>query len=131
MNKSVIIRLLLKKHGSASIDVVSASMMPLVYPNDHVVINPHDHYRPGDVLLYERDNELILHRLIIQKRLTFYLKGDRSPRLDKAVMKTEIIGRAVRVYSKTGKLRSDLNKPLVMISGYIRSLVARAQHHLL
>jgi len=56
---------------------------------------PEDKYRLGEILLFARDEELIIHRVMAILPGRIITKGDASHRLDPHVCPQDILGRAV------------------------------------
>ncbi len=78
----------LGSHGQCRLQVSGSSMLPTLWPGDTVQIErrPLAQLRIGDVVLYERDGRLFLHRLVdLQTNTsgaTLITRGDAVPQDD-------------------------------------------------
>jgi hypothetical protein len=105
----------LKRRGRISLRVHGTSMLPWVQPGDVALVRRAslDHVRCGDVVLFRRENHLLVHR-IVEKRgsldaAEYFAKGDAHPNSDGRVEEKELLGRVVRLYR--GRKRIDLEAP--------------------
>ena len=74
------------------------SMLPALWPGDVVEIESCslDNVRPGDIVLAQRDERLVLHRLVACRRPTgFLLRGDCVPSPDPLLPPEALLGRLV------------------------------------
>jgi hypothetical protein len=105
----------LKRRGRISLRVHGTSMQPWVQPGDIALVRQAslENVRCGDVVLFRRENHLLVHR-IVEKRgsleaAEFFAKGDAHPDSDGRVQEKELLGRVVRLYR--GQKRIDLEAP--------------------
>ncbi len=91
----------LRRNGRLAMRVYGTSMLVAIWPGDEVVFEicePTD-VALGDVLLYRRDDRLVVHRVIqISPRgeaLEFRTRGDNQRGCDLPVSAEELLGRAV------------------------------------
>ncbi len=86
--------------------VTSDSMEPVLHRGDMVVIRKSDDYTPGDVVVFEVDYQLYIHRILArnpQDGLQYRTKGDGSAAVDQwIVRKGDIRGKVVLVIPKVG-----------------------------
>jgi hypothetical protein len=115
----------LKRRGRISLRVHGTSMLPWVQPGDVALVRQAslDNVRCGDVVLFRRENHLLVHR-IVEKRGTleaaqFFAKGDAHPNSDGRVEEKELLGRVVRLYR--GRKRIDLEAPRHLALGLLIS----------
>jgi Peptidase S24-like len=111
----------LKRRGRISLRVHGTSMQPWMRPKDIALIRKIaiENVRCGDVVLFRRENHLLVHR-IIEKRGTLdsaqlFSKGDAHPASDGVVQAQELLGRVVRIY-RNGR-RIDLDAPRQLALG--------------
>jgi hypothetical protein len=92
--------------------VTGGSMAPLLRSGDHVIavrVPPDDLCR-GDLVVLQRDSELVTHRLIFhEKSEGWYTKGDNRAYPDPPVQEDAILGRVVAAESGRGRL--DFSEP--------------------
>jgi hypothetical protein len=70
-------------------------MMPTLRQGDIVNVAPRKSWRPGDIILVQRDQEMILHRVLANTAWGIITKGDALDHFDPPVAQTEILGLAV------------------------------------
>jgi hypothetical protein len=115
----------LKRRGRIALRVHGTSMLPWVQPGDVALVRQAslDHVRCGDVVLFRRENHLLVHR-IVEKRgsldaAEYFAKGDAHPNSDGRVEEKELLGRVVRLYR--GRKRIDLEAPGQLALGLLIS----------
>ena len=118
----------LSARGRVCLRVRGSSMLPWVRSGDVAVIRRGslDAVRCGDVVLFARDDRLVVHRLI-EKRgefaaERFLIKGDAHPKADGLFGSEEILGRVVRIYR--GGRRIELDSPGQLALGLFVSQVS-------
>jgi len=93
----------LRSDGSACFRVFGASMFPWIRTGDLVFVRRLDYEqaRRGDVVVFERDARLFVHRVIRVERSGEHVivtKGDALDRVDAPVTRAEFLGRVIRVH---------------------------------
>ncbi|UCB44005.1 MAG: signal peptidase I [Dehalococcoidales bacterium] len=95
--------------------MLTDSMAPLIHPGDQIMVSkvPAEQVRSGDIIVFSRNGELIVHR-VLKIRLTnsgirFVEKGDSSG-VCGLFSSDDVIGRVTMVKGK-GKI-FNLNSPL-------------------
>jgi signal peptidase I len=100
------------KHGSACVSILDGSMFPWFRLGDLVFIRRCDfeRVRAGDVVLFEHNGELLLHRAIRRIRnmgapgaevgTLLVTKGDARDTEDTPVSAREFLGRAIRIHRR-------------------------------
>ena len=78
--------------------------------------------RPGDVVLFERDGRLVLHRVLRVTRTRLLLKGDARRDPDGWVLREDVFGRLARrpVDGVMARLAPRLATPLSLASAIVR-----------
>ncbi len=115
----------LERRGRVSLLVQGTSMLPWVRPGDIARIRKvsMDAIRCGDVVLFRRENRLVMHRIIEKggalDAATFRAKGDAHPTCDGVVEQRELLGRVVRLYR--GGRQIDLDAPGQLALGLLIS----------
>jgi signal peptidase I len=107
----------IRASGSACFRVLGASMFPWIRSGDFVFVRRSDFSRAsvGQVILYERDQRLFVHRVIrsLQNESAgrsgscLITKGDALDGKDAPVSEAEFLGRVTRVHR--GKRHIDLD----------------------
>ena len=75
--------------------VLSGSMEPTLSVNDLVVIRAQDAYAVGDIVVYQRGNMLVLHRIISLAGGEAVTQGDANNAADSPIDPADIRGKAV------------------------------------
>lgn len=85
--------------GRLRLSVISDSMAPLVRRGDAVWVAPAEPavLRHGDVIVVQREDELVTHRLVAVRDEMWFTKGDSVSSLDPPVNTDAILGRVVAV----------------------------------
>ena len=82
LNKQFAFDLLNKKlqkpQATVKLMVLGNSMHPKIMNNDYVIIEKSSSYSIGDVLVFLRDNNFLVHRYLKYKDNKFLCKGDNS-----------------------------------------------------
>jgi signal peptidase I len=98
----------LRRTGRLAMRVYGTSMLGAIWPGDEVVfeICEPDDVALGDVLLYRRDDRLVVHRVIqifrLGEALEFQTRGDNQRGCDLPVSAEELLGRAVLLRHANG-----------------------------
>ena len=96
----------LQAFGAARLRVLGGSMMSAIRPRDILVVASCrvDDLRPGDIVLYARDERLIAHRLIEVRvgalKRTLITRGDALWAADAPVDAADVLGRVVALGSR-------------------------------
>jgi len=104
-------------------------MLPWVRPDDVAVIRRAgiDDVRCGDVVLFQRESRLFVHRLVEKhstpRETQFLAKGDAHPGPDGMVDRELVLGRVVHIHR--GDKRIDLDSPRQLVLGLIVSQLSR------
>lgn len=87
---------LLRQGTCVQLPIAGYSMYPLLIPGrDEVILAPADHmpYRRGDVMLYRRDEGiLVLHRIWKRTRDGYYMVGDNQKDIEGPLREDQLIG---------------------------------------
>lgn len=78
----------LRENGYTICSPISGSMKPLIRPNiDSAVFVPPEHIRKYDVVLYRRNGQTIMHRVIGVRGDTCLIRGDNSNYTEKVPLR--------------------------------------------
>ncbi len=73
--------------------VLTGSMEPTLKPNDLVVIVKADKYDVGDIVVYQKENELIIHRIVMISGDQVVTQGDNNNTADEPFLAGNIKGK--------------------------------------
>jgi hypothetical protein len=73
----------------------SGCMFPALQPQDRIAVVYGKNYRLGEIILFRRGRNLILHRVVAIFPGKIRTKGDVSPQLDPPLAIQDILGRAI------------------------------------
>lgn len=111
----------------ASLIVATDSMRPMIAPGDRVLVRNIGRKEPaiGDILLYEREQMLCVHRLVSKlppqprrlpfwqptrlRRSKFITKGDASLQIDRPLSMDQLLGKVAAIDKRLYKI--DLQRP--------------------
>ena len=90
----------LRLSGIARFKVISNSMFPLIQKGDWVEVkklSEEDFSHVGEIVLYRKVDEFILHRITHIDQDEYMLKGDRNKHTDPPINKSLVIGRLSKI----------------------------------
>ena len=95
----------LAREGDLWLSGASASMLPLIRPEDEVRLVPVDPARvvPGMVIAYRREERLVIHRVLACGDAGIVAKGDASASPDPPVRRDDVLARVVALRSARGR----------------------------
>lgn len=85
--------------------VNSGSMKPTIAVNDLVVTKAADSYKQDDIVLYQTDNSLVIHRIIDRNQRSYLTKGDANNKDDGWIEQAQIKGKLVFRLPKIGVIQ--------------------------
>jgi len=109
-------------------EIHGESMLPALWPGDVVKIESCslDEVRPGEIVLAQRDDRLVLHRLVADRGANgFVLRGDSARHPDPEYPPDALLGRLVRDSHETGG-RSETSEHARLIAEWLGAKWSRA-----
>jgi hypothetical protein len=108
--RSALVADVLRRSGRLRVrgQIHGESMLPTLWPGDVVAIESCsvEDVQPGEIVLAQRDDRLVLHRLVAPCTPDgFLLRGDSVPVLDPLFPPEALLGRLVRSSSSLGSTR--------------------------
>ena len=116
----------LHSNGWARFRVVSNSMLPLIRKDDWVRavgVTPKDRMHFGDIILYRRNKDIIIHRVIRNGTSRVTTKGDRCLIADAPVLRTDVLARVMQL--EHGSRMIDLQTRRWKIVNFILAVISR------
>ena len=92
--------------------VLSGSMEPVLSIDDLIVVKNDNNFRVGDVIVYQNNNRLVVHRIITINDEEIITKGDANDAEDKPILKENIKGKLVYHLEGFGKYVNFIKTPL-------------------
>jgi signal peptidase I len=94
---------ILRAGDSIRLQVLGSSMLPSIWPGDVVSIDKVsvDEIVPGDIVVYERDDRLFVHRLLSKTAssngIRWETRGDSMPQNDPPFSEGQLLGRVSHI----------------------------------
>ena len=104
--------------GYTFFEVTTGSMKETIQINDVIIVQLTQDVHKDDIISYEKENEVITHRIVEEGKDQLVTKGDNNNSKDKPIEKKSVIGKVVKIIPKLGiwiKVFSDI-KVLISIS---------------
>jgi len=118
----------IRTNGSVCFRVFGASMFPWIRSGDLVFARSigYEQAAPGDVVLYERDERIFVHRVIRRASPDARLitKGDALDREDAPLSRSEFLGRVIRIHRDTRHI--DIESLGWVLAGRLLAGISRA-----
>ena len=112
----LIIQDTLLKTGSARFRVVSNSMLPFIKNGDWIevtMMNENSSLKIGDIILYRRPKDFLLHRIVKMTDDLIWTKGDRNRIIDVPIKRSEVIAKLIKIQKNNTWF--DMENPLMDI----------------
>jgi len=119
-NALSLLRTSLGTGGIARLRIDGESMRPTLRMGDIVILQsfPVNRLRIGDLLVMQRGNDLVTHRLVAVRADGWYTKGDASTTLDTPASDSMILGR-VEAIERGGSSWSTQTKSWMILNRFI------------
>lgn len=101
--------------GYTLFEVKTGSMEDTLKIGDWVLVKITDDIKLNDIVTYEEDNAFITHRVIEHYKDTYITKGDANNSKDSPVLRSQIVGKVVKVFPQFGIIKKTLLNPIVLI----------------
>lgn len=98
------------KYGMAVI--LSGSMEKELSINDLVIVKKYDDYNINDIVVFNEEESLIVHRIVNKDGSVITTKGDANNAPDDKIDITHIKGKVINKYSNIGKYILYLSNPI-------------------
>lgn len=92
--------------------VLSGSMEPTLQVDDLILVKKQDDFQVDDIVVFQADGNLVVHRLIELNGETAVTKGDANNASDEPISKEQLIGCVVGRLPKMGVLTRFLKTPV-------------------
>lgn len=87
--------------GYTLFEVASGSMEPALYTNDVILVKKtQSNLSVGDIVSYEKNGEIITHRILYIDGDNLTVKGDNNNTIDAPISRSQVIGKVVKIFPK-------------------------------
>ena len=101
--------------GVGTAVILSGSMEPALSIDDVIIVEARDSYRAGDIVVYQDEDLMVVHRIIYMEGDTVVTQGDANNVEDAAIRAADIKGVVVRRVGGIGGMIRMLKNPTVSI----------------
>jgi signal peptidase I len=111
-----------RNSGQARLRVNGASMLPAVWPGDVVTVqhcNPGE-LLPGQIVVFRRDDLLIVHRITSNSGDHLVTRGDARPINDPPVNAAQILGRVASIHRNGRSVNPEQSIWQLAVSSVLR-----------
>lgn len=109
--------------GVGAAVVLSGSMEPVLSVNDLVLVKEQDAYEVGDVVIYQENDYLVIHRIVSFDGNMVYAKGDANNGIDDPVdiscIKGEMIGCIPEVGNIVQAVKTPIGIFIILIAAFL------------
>lgn len=95
--------------------VLSGSMEPTLEVDDLIIVRKVDEYKLGDVVVYQKGSELIVHRIVEFTSSGVITKGDANNANDSEISINSIKGKVILNISNVGLIIDFLKSPVGVV----------------
>lgn len=88
--------------GFGTAVVMSGSMEPTLSVNDLVIVREADSYELDDIVVYQSDSSLVIHRVVEKQEEMITAQGDANPSADEPIHQRYVKGKLVMVIPAIG-----------------------------
>lgn len=99
--------------GFGTAIVLSGSMEPTLRVEDLIIVTQQDNYQVGDVVVYQSENSLVVHRIIAMEGSAVTTQGDANNAPDSPVELALVKGKVVGRVENAGRVLRLLKSPVV------------------
>lgn len=106
--------------GYTFLEVVTGSMSGTIEIGDGVIVKITKDVEENDIIVYEKDNELITHRLINKEEQVLVTKGDANNIEDDPIAEDMVVGKVIYILPNLNLWKIGMISILViMIIGWL------------
>jgi signal peptidase I len=94
-----LVRDVARQFGEVRVKIIGSSMIPAIWPGDVLTVRHREpaELQPGQIVLYQREEMLIAHRITSIQGANVITRGDSVQREDASIGEREIVGEVVCV----------------------------------
>ena len=102
--------------GVGSAVVLSGSMEPTIMTDELIIVKADDSYAEGDIVVYQNERILVVHRIVAMDEETVTTRGDANNADDAPVSRSQIKGTVIAHIPHMGALVRLLKTPVATIA---------------
>ncbi len=95
--------------------VLSGSMEPAIPVGALAIVRQSEDIQPGDIVVYQSDSMLVLHRVVQRQGDTLITRGDANNAPDPAILMNSVKGELVAAIPHLGRLVNFCRRPGVVV----------------
>ena len=111
--------------GYTFFEVATGSMEPTIDVGDVIIVKITNEVNENDIIVCNKDNAFITHRLIKIEEDNFITKGDANNTEDEPMQKSDLIGKVVNIIPDFSLWRKIIFTPQVIITIFIMLILLR------
>ena len=92
--------------------ILSGSMEPTLSIDDLVIVKKSKSYDIDDIVVYDENDSLVVHRVVDKLKNKVITKGDANNANDMPIKRNNIKGKVVKTYSNIGKYILNFSNPV-------------------
>ncbi len=101
--------------GYTYFQILTGSMEETIKVDDIVFVRVTREAKKNDIISYEKEKEIITHRIIEVNDEGYITKGDNNNTDDGLIKKEQVIGKVVYIGKGYGKVKKFVTEPIVLI----------------
>ena len=116
--------------GYTFLEVLTGSMTDTIKIGDGVIVELTKDIKENDIIVYQKENELITHRLIKKEENELITKGDANNVQDEPITEDMVIGKVIKIFPNINvwKKRMYAFLILLMIVVIIIKIIINKKH---
>ena len=111
--------------GYTFFEVATGSMEPTIDVGDVIIVKVTNEVNENDIIVCNKDNAFITHRLIRIEEENFITKGDANNTEDEPMNKSDLVGKVVNIIPNFSLWKKVIYTPQVIIPIFIMLILLR------
>lgn len=111
--------------GYTFFEVATGSMEPIIDVGDVIIVKITNEVNENDIIVCNKDNAFITHRLIKIEEDNFITKGDANNTEDEPMQKSDLVGKVINIIPDFSLWRKIIFTPQVIIPIFIMLILLR------
>ena len=111
--------------GYTFFEVATGSMEPTIDVGDVIIVKVTNEVNENDIIVCNKDNAFITHRLIRIEEENFITKGDANNTEDEPMNKSDLVGKVVNIIPNFSLWKKVIFTPQVIIPIFIMLILLR------